>query len=119
MIRVALILPALLMAVPVAAASDLNVLPQGRYGCWTSGSAVGPAVNELPEHRFTIVRGSSYASAAGHGTYLVASDILTFTRGPLKDMRLRRSKQGFWQLLARDGELEALKCNRIGPAKPA
>lgn len=105
-----------LLSAPCAAqaASDLDVLPLGRYGCWTAGSASGPAVN--PQSEFTVIRGSSYLSGEGRGTYLLASDILVFTRGPLKDMRFKRSKDGFWQQLARDGELEALKCSRTGTA---
>lgn len=107
-----------LLAAPLAAeaGSDLSVLPQGRYACWTAGVATGPAVTDDPEHSFTIERGSSYRSVAGIGTYLLASDLLTFTRGPLKDMRLRRSREGFWQQIARDGELERLKCSRTGAA---
>lgn len=116
MIRALVPIAIAVAAVPAAAAGDLDVLPLGRYGCWTSGVATGPAVNSLPERSFTIVRGSSYQNVEGRGTYLLASDVLTFTRGPLKDMRLRRSKEGLWQELARDGEIGALKCNRIGPA---
>lgn len=104
---------------PLLAASDLDVLPQGRYGCWTAGTATGPALNDDPEHSFTIVRGSSYQAQAGGGTYLLASDLLTFTRGPLKDMRLRRHKDGFWQQIERDGDLGPMKCSRRGAALPA
>lgn len=109
-------IPALLLvlpAIPALAASDLEVLPQGQYGCWTAGVATGPAVNDTPP-TFSIVRGSSYSSASGTGTYLLASDLLTFTRGPLKDIRFRRTREGFWQQLARDGELGKLKCSRKG-----
>lgn len=114
----ALALPVFASA-PAFAASDLDVLPQGRYGCWTSGDATGPAVNAMPERSFSVVRGSSYLTMEGRGTYLLASDILTFTRGPLKDMRLRRTREGLWQELARDGEAGRLKCNRVGPAPSA
>lgn len=114
MIRPAFALALLTLPAALQAASDLTVLPQGRYGCWTAGSAVGPAVN--PQSEFTVIRGSSYDSEAGRGTYLLASDILLFTRGPLKDMRFKRSKEGFWQQLARDGELGRLKCSRAGAA---
>ena len=116
MIRPALAIVALLLAGQAVAASDLSVLPQGRYGCWTAGVATGPPVSDNPKRSFTIVRGSSYESMAGGGTYLLASDLLTFTRGPFKDLRLRKSKDGYWQQLARDGELEPLKCSRIGAA---
>lgn len=112
-------IPALLLAVAassVQGASDLSVLPQGRYGCWTAGSASGPAVN--PQSEFTVVRGSSYVNEDGRGTYLLASDVLLFTRGPLKDMRFKRSKDGFWQHLASGGALQPLKCSRTG-AVPA
>lgn len=111
-LAVALATPA---TAPVFAASDLAVLPQGRYGCWTAGIATGPAVTATPP-TFTIVRGSSYQSASGGGTYLLASDLLIFTRGPLKDIRLRRTSEGFWQQIARDGELGRLKCSRRGAA---
>lgn len=113
MIRPAAVLLALACALPAQAVSDLDVLPQGSYGCWTAGSAAGPAVIDTPP-TFVIVRGSSYRSAEGGGTYLLASDLLTFTRGPLKDMRLRRTREGFWQQIARDGEPGRLKCSRRG-----
>ena len=118
--RLAVIRPVLalsMLAAPIAAAegaSDLAVLPQGRYACWTAGAATGPAVIEAPEHSFTIERGSIYRSMAGSGIYLLASDLLTFTRGPLRDIRLRRNREGFWQQIARDGELGRLKCSRAG-----
>jgi hypothetical protein len=116
MTRIALALIILAAAsAPAQAVSDLDVLPQGQYGCWTAGSATGPALTDTPP-TFTIVRGSSYESAAGGGTYLLASDLLTFTRGPLKDMRLRRTREGFWQQIARDGEFGRLKCSRRGGA---
>ena len=114
MIRSILILLALALPAAAQAATDLSVLPLGRYGCWTAGSASGPAIN--PQTEFTVVRGSSYRSEAGNGTYLLASDVLLFTRGPLKEMRFRRSKDGFWQQLSRDGELGRLKCNRTSAA---
>jgi hypothetical protein len=114
MIKSALACIALALPLAAQAASDLDVLPQGRYGCWTAGSASGPAVH--PQSEFTVVRGSSYRSEAGNGTYLLASDVLLFTRGPLRDMRFRRSKDGFWQQLSRDGELGRLKCSRTGAA---
>ena len=98
------------------ASSDLSVLPQGRYGCWTAGSASGPAVN--PQSTFTVLRGSSYRNDAGTGTYLLANDVLLFTRGPLKDMLLRRSKDGFWQEMTSRGEIGRLKCSRTGPVLP-
>lgn len=113
MIRFAVAVMTVAAASPALAASDLSVLPQGRYGCWTAGTAAGPAVIDTPP-TFTIVRGSSYRSASGGGTYLLASDLLTFTRGPLKDTRLRRTREGFWQQIARDGELGRLKCSRQG-----
>lgn len=112
-----LLLPAMLAPSAAAlAAGDLSVLPKGHYGCWTAGVASGPATSGVPERSFTIARGSSYASPAGGGTYLVASDLLTFTRGPLKDWRLRRNRGGYWQELARDGEPGRLKCSRTGTA---
>lgn len=116
MIRAFAWLFALTLPVASRAASDLDVLPQGRYACWTPGSAVGPAVTGDPERSFTIERGSSYRNAAGGGTYLLASDILTFTRGPLKDMRLQRNREGYWQHIGRDGGLQPLKCSRAGAA---
>lgn len=112
-------LPALMLTLLPAvahASSDLSVLPQGRYGCWTAGSASGPAVN--PQSTFTVLRGSSYRNDAGTGTYLLANDVLLFTRGPLKDMRLRRSKDGFWQEITSGGEIGRLKCSRTGLVLP-
>lgn len=111
-VRIALLVVwGLLPATSALAATDLDVLPQGQYGCWTAGIASGPAVTNTPP-TFTIIRGSSYQSATGGGTYLLASDLLTFTRGPLKDMRLRRDRDGFWRQIARDGEPGRLKCSR-------
>lgn len=119
MTRLALPSVALAMAASLGstaqAGGDLDVLPQGQYGCWTAGSAVGPALTDTPP-AFTIVRGSSYESASGGGTYLLASDLLTFTRGPLKDMRLRRTRDGFFQQIGRDGKPGQLKCSRRGGA---
>lgn len=114
MIRTLTAIAALALPLSAQAATDLDVLPQGRYGCWTAGSASGPAVN--PQSEFIVVRGSSYLSEAGNGTYLLASDILLFTRGPLKDSRFQLSKDGFWQQLGKDGSLSALKCSRTGAA---
>ena len=120
MIRPALALLAFGLPLTAAlAASDLAVLPQGRYACWTAGVATGPAVTDDPARGFTIVRGSGYESAAGGGAYLLASDLLTFTRGPFKDLRLRKSREGYWQQIARDGEFERLKCSRTGAAPTA
>jgi hypothetical protein len=118
MIRLVFAVLPFALALPAQAATDLDVLPQGSYGCWTAGVASGPAVLDTPP-RFTIIRGSSYRSEAGGGTYLLAGDILTFTRGPLKDMRLRRTRDGFWQQIARDGELARLKCSRRGAVSRA
>lgn len=116
MIRSAPALALLALSSGALAASDLGVLPQGRYACWTAGSASGPA--EVPHSEFVVVRGSSYRNELGRGTYLLASDVLLFTRGPMKDMRFRRSKDGFWQQLSRDGEPGRLKCSRTGAAPP-
>jgi len=62
MIKSALACIALALPLAAQAASDLDVLPQGRYGCWTAGSASGPAVH--PQSEFTVVRVSSYRSEA-------------------------------------------------------
>lgn len=112
----ATVLLLVVLSSPLLAASDLRVLPQGRYTCATPGAATGPATIPVPESGFSIVRGSSYENAGGRGTYLLASDILTFTRGPLKDVRLRKTREGLWQQIARDGEPGRLKCSRTGPA---
>lgn len=116
MMKSALGLLALTLPLAALGASDLDVLPQGRYACWTAGTATGPALTGNPERSFTIVRGSSYETATGGGTYLLAGDILTFTRGPLKDMRLRGSREGYWQNVDREGGLQPLKCSRTGAA---
>ena len=114
MIRSAFAIALVFSPAAASAATDLGVLPQGRYDCWTAGHAAGPAVTGDPRHRFTIVHGSSYVSAEGGGTYLLAGDLLTFTRGPFKDIRLRRNRGGFWQQVARDGEPGRMKCSRAG-----
>jgi hypothetical protein len=112
------LLVALATATATADASDLSVLPAGRYACWTAGIASGPAVTDRPERAFTIVRGSRYEAESGGGTYLLAGDLLTFTRGPFKDQRLRRNRDGFWQEVTRSGAFGPLRCSRAGIAPP-
>lgn len=107
---------ALALLVTLTAATDLEVLEQGRYACALPGDATGPALRSMGEHDFTVTLGSSYSSAAGDGTYLLAGDLLTFTRGPFKDESFRRTESGLWRQFDEKGGTGRLTCNRIGPA---
>lgn len=98
-----------------AAANDVAVLPLGRYACATPGTAAGATVIDVPDRGFTVVRGSSYITADGAGgTYLLASDMLTFTRGPLVNLRLRKTREGLWREVGQDGTSGRLRCSRVG-----
>lgn len=118
-----MILAPLLLAAAQSAAMDtplpledgrIGTLEHGRYTCGRPGDAAGPSVHALPELTFTVVGGSSYQSERGGGTYLLAGNTLTFTRGPLKDMRYQRTTMGLWREIAPDGSAGAIRCSRVG-----
>ena len=99
-------------ASPVVA-RDIGVVPQGRYQCALPGDAEGRAYVAVPDLSFRISSASRYSHVSGKGIYLFEGDTLVFTRGPLKDMRLRRISGGLFQQVKSDGTLGRVRCNRI------
>lgn len=97
-----------------AAAAPIGVLPQGQYQCALPGDADARAYVPVPDLSFRIGSASRYSHISGKGVYLLEGDTLVFTRGPLKDMRLRRMPGGLLQQLTSDGRLGRVRCNRVG-----
>ena len=104
---------AILAATKATAAHDIGVVPQGRYQCALPGDAEGRAYVAMPDLSFRISSASRYSHVSGKGIYLFEGDTLVFTRGPLKDMRLRRIPGGLFQQVKSDGTLGRVRCNRI------
>lgn len=92
----------------------IGTLPQGRYECGLPGDATGQAWVVDPAFNFSIASASRYDSAKGMGTYLLVGHDVIFTRGPMKDMRMRRHASGLLQQVDADGELGRLRCHRVG-----
>ena len=92
----------------------IGTLPQGRYECGLPGDAAGQAWVVDPAYNFSISSASRYISAQGRGTYLLVGEDVIFTRGPMKDMRLRRQASGLLQQIDSDGTPGRLRCNRVG-----
>ncbi|OBX18382.1 hypothetical protein A9995_12465 [Erythrobacter sp. QSSC1-22B] len=92
----------------------MGTLPQGRYECGLPGDATGEAWVVDPAYTFSISSASRYVSAKGKGTYLLTGHDVIFTRGPMKDMRMRRQASGLLQQVGSDGELGRLRCHRVG-----
>lgn len=90
----------------------LGTLPLGTYICSLPGDADGQAWVVLPGEGFTIENGSAYRTDNGSGTYLLAGDIVTFTRGPLKNMRYTRSGNASLQRIEADGKPGRVRCVR-------
>ena len=97
-------------AAPALADGQLGTLAHGHYTCGNPGDASGPAVDAIASLSFTIVAGSSYVSEGGGGTYLLTGDDLVFTRGPLKDKRFARDKDGLWRELDAAGAQGPVRC---------
>lgn len=95
----------------------LNLLEQGEYVCSLPGDATGRAWVVQEGHDFVITGGSSYETARGSGTYLMEGKQVTFTRGPLRGMRLMQLGSGLLQEIGRDGKLGRLRCHRTGSAR--
>ena len=106
---------AALAATPALAQGRLGLLPQGEYICALPGSADGSAWNEVVGRNFAITGASSYSAGNGSGTYLMEGKRITFTRGPMKGMRMMRVSSGLLQELGRDGKLGRMRCHRTGP----
>lgn len=90
----------------------LGTLPIGAYICSEPGDAGGDAWIVLPDRGFTIETGSAYQSAKGSGTYLLTGDLVTFTRGPMKNQRFRRTGNSTLRWLDADGNPGRVRCVR-------
>lgn len=104
----------MLVAGPALAApgGPIDTIHRGEYHCELPGDATGPAGHPVPEERFEIISGSSYASAAGVGSYLLTGDILVMTSGPKRGQRFNRLSNNFLRKLAPDGTESQLRCVR-------
>lgn len=105
---------AVLAATPAQAApgGQIDTLQQGTYVCELPGDAIGPAGLRQPQHDFTVVNASSYATARGRGTYLLIGDTVIFTSGPRRGQKFTRLSDNFLRQLGRDGQPGALRCVR-------
>ena len=111
-LAVALGLPAMpLLAEP------LETLPHGTYICSLPGNAAGMAWREQRELRFEIDNASTYHTDAGSGTYLLAGKQLTFTRGPLKGQRYRKTSSNMLRKIEGSGEPGRVRCVRGVPTE--
>ncbi|WP_345719767.1 hypothetical protein [Qipengyuania polymorpha] len=106
---------AALAAAPSLAQGRLGLLPQGEYVCALPGNAGGAAWNEVQGRNFAITGASSYRAGNGSGTYLLEGKRVTFTRGPMKGMKMMRVSSGMLQEVGRDGKLGRMRCHRAGP----
>ena len=106
---------AALVAAPSLAQGRLGLLPQGEYVCALPGNASGTAWNEVEGRNFAITGASSYKAGNGSGTYLLEGKRVTFTRGPMKGMKMMRVSSGMLQEVGRDEKLGRLRCHRAGP----
>ncbi|MEZ5679723.1 MAG: elongation factor P [Erythrobacter sp.] len=102
---------------PLAAQGRLGLVEQGEYICALPGDATGAAWIVQEGKGFAIIEGSSYRTERGSGTYLAEGRQVTFTRGPLKGMKLMRLGSGLLQEIGRDGKLGRLRCHRAGPLR--
>jgi hypothetical protein len=100
------------LAASAAAQTRLDTLQQGRYECALPGSAAGAAWIVQRQKGFDIASASTYRTMAGSGTYLLTDNIVTFTRGPMKDMRMKQHGSGLLQELRSDETLGPLRCHR-------
>nr|WP_246034434.1 hypothetical protein [Qipengyuania marisflavi] len=99
----------------LSAQGRLGLLSQGEYVCALPGNAVGTPWVEEPTRNFAITGASSYRTGRGNGTYLLEGARVTFTRGPMKGMKLMRLGSGLLQEVGRDDKLGRLRCHRAGP----
>ena len=106
---------AAMAATPTLAQGRLGLLARGQYVCALPGSADGSAWNEVEGRNFVITGASSYSAGNGSGTYLMEGKRVTFTRGPMKGMRMMLVSSGLLQEIGRDGKLGRMRCHRTGP----
>ena len=108
----------LFSAVTVNASSDpggmLKTMPQGLYECALPGDAAGDSIQPQPQESFRILPASGYSTDGGSGTYILRGKELTFTRGPKKGQRFRKTGSFELQKLSADGTPERLICTRAG-----
>ncbi len=102
------------LSAPASAQSRLATLPMGQYQCALPGDATGVPFRVQEELSFRITGASSYRTETARGTYLLEGDTVTFTRGPRKDMKLKRMRTGLLQWVKEDGTLGRIRCSRIG-----
>ncbi len=88
-------------------------MPLGEYRCSVPGDAAGPAWHLLENTEFKIVNASTYRTADGYGTYLLTSDTLTFTRGPMNGMRFKRTGTRTVRWIDGNGKPSAVRCVRL------
>ena len=103
-----------LMTIPPAQAAALKTMPHGVYECAYPGDAAGPAWRTDEGAGFTLRNASSYSSANGKGTYILKGRELTFTRGPKKGERYRRSGDNALREVLADGSIGRKTCFRVG-----
>ena len=113
--RIAIIaatIAAIAAASPAAAVPGgaLGTLPLGNYVCEWPGDATGPVGLRAPEADFAIINASSYATAAGTGTYLLTGDVVAMTSGPQYGTRYHRMLSGFLRRIEADGKDGRLRC---------
>ncbi len=101
-------------AVPVAGQPGgmLKTMPHGQYECALPGDATGAAWETVPEISFKLSSASRYSSEQGRGTYIMKGKEFTFTRGPLKGVRYRRTGENELQSVMADGSLGRIICVR-------
>jgi hypothetical protein len=104
----------LIIAVPAASAATgrLDTLPVGEYRCELPGDATGPSRFPVLEESFEIRNASSYANAAGAGSYLLIGDKLVMTGGPKRGSRYLRLSDNFLRKIDATGEPGTLRCVR-------
>ena len=102
---------------PAQAQGRLGLLPQGEYVCALPGKADGAAWNEVETRNFAITGASSYKAGNGSGTYLYEGKRVSFTRGPMKGMKMMRVSSGMLQEVDSKGKLGRLRCHRSGPVR--
>lgn len=100
------------IASPIGAQGRLGLLPQGDYVCALPGNAAGAAWVEDTSRQFTVTSASSYRTEKGTGTYLLEGRSVTFTRGPLKGIRLMVLNSGLLQEVDEGGRMSRLRCHR-------
>jgi hypothetical protein len=105
-----------LLAGPAMAApgGPIDTVHRGVYTCSLPGDATGPSGFPVPEEGFEVLSGSSYATAAGRGAYLLTGDTLVMTSGPKRGERFSRLSNNFLRKLTSDGTESKLRCVRRG-----